>query len=425
MRRTVRRNTRTLLPRIAGRALTSAVWLLAAATAVNCQCDDVQPPDPPVVHDAPSPVIRVLLTSRPVDQARIATTAGHRIEVDGRVLAESAEPLAPLAVRRSQGQWIVGSLRAAGRDLRVLPGPEGHVRLGDVTYRGHVRLLPAEDSRFRAINHVDIESYLAGVLAKELYRDWHIETYRALAVAARTFATYHVTTFGKSHEYDLGDNQASQVYGGLGGETDRSRRAVADTHGVVLSFGPLGAERIFMAQYSACCGGRVNGAYVIRNANRVAPLEGGQVCNDCSQCSRYRWPTVRVAKTDLLAALAARYASARALGRLVRLEVESRTPYGRAVWVRAVGSTGRNVRIRAEDVRMALLFGGVRAARGLYSMNCDIVDRGGSIEFANGRGFGHGVGLCQWGAQGKALQGWTAERILEAYYPGATLYRIH
>ena len=74
---------------------------------------------------------------------------------------------------------------------------------------------------------------------------------------------------------------------------------------------------------------------------------------------------------------------------------------------------------------MALLFGGVRAARGLYSMNCDIVDRGGSIEFANGRGFGHGVGLCQWGAQGKALQGWTAERILEAYYPGATLYRIH
>ncbi|MFW6133897.1 MAG: cell division protein, partial [Planctomycetota bacterium] len=59
------------------------------------------------------------------------------------------------------------------------------------------------------------------------------------------------------------------------------------------------------------------------------------------------------------------------------------------------------------------------------SVNCDIRTEGNDIVFADGRGFGHGVGLCQWGAQGKAEAGWSAERILEFYYPGARLIRAY
>ena len=58
-------------------------------------------------------------------------------------------------------------------------------------------------------------------------------------------------------------------------------------------------------------------------------------------------------------------------------------------------------------------------------MNCDMRDGGDYIEFANGKGFGHGVGLCQWGAQGKALRGWKAEQILGFYYPGASIYKLY
>jgi len=104
--------------------------------------------------------------------------------------------------------------------------------------------------------------------------------------------------------------------------------------------------------------------------------------------------------------------------------VVSATPYGRAVWVDVVGG-GEFVRVRAEDIRLSLIYAGIPAAKGLNSMNCRMVDLGDSIEFADGRGFGHGVGLCQWGAQGKALMGWTAEQILLFYYPGATLYRVN
>ena len=105
--------------------------------------------------------------------------------------------------------------------------------------------------------------------------------------------------------------------------------------------------------------------------------------------------------------------------------MQTTAPGGRAVWVDAVGNDGKKVRLRGEDVRLALIFNGPPAAKKLYSMNCRIVDRGKFIEFADGRGFGHGVGLCQWGGQAKALKGWSPERILQFYYPGATLYRVY
>ena len=72
------------------------------------------------------------------------------------------------------------------------------------------------------------------------------------------------------------------------------------THGQVLAYGPPGQERIFMAQYSACCGGTVNAASVIRDAPDIPPLMGGQPCDDCRYCPRYRWGPVRLAKERYL-----------------------------------------------------------------------------------------------------------------------------
>ena len=108
-----------------------------------------------------------------------------------------------------------------------------------------------------------------------------------------------------------------------------------------------------------------------------------------------------------------------------RIRVVSSTDYGRAVWVDVADHGGRSIRIRAEDIRLALIRTKTPAARGLYSMNCRIRDLGDKFEFYDGRGFGHGVGLCQWGAQGKAAAGWSAERILGFYYPGARFYRAY
>ena len=399
--------------------------MAAIGVVLLCRCNQTKMTVSPGEPTAPgASVVRVLLTSRAAREVRISTTGAYWLKVDGQVIARSVSAMPALAVRYRGGEWHIGSRVARGSEVLLLPARDSMVRLRGRIYRGNLRLLADVGDSFLAINHVGMEDYLAGVLGKELYGDWAPATYEALAVAARTFATYHCTTIGRRRQYDLGDNQASQCYGGYSAETPKSRAAVEATGGVVLSYGPRGHERIFLAQYSACCGGRVNGAYVIRSARRIEPLEGGQVCNDCAACSRYRWPAVRIKKADILHALAARYAAARKLTRIDRIDVVTATTYGRAVWVDVVGD-GESVRVRAEDVRLALISDGPAAAKRINSMNCRMVDLGGVIEFADGRGFGHGVGMCQWGAQGKALKGWTFERILSFYYPGATLYRVN
>ena len=369
------------------------------------------------------PTIRVRLTPLPVESADISTTSPCRILAGGPGDLRLSEPLRPALVRLAGGTWHIAGQSIEADHLEIVTDPPGRVRLGSREYRGSLRLLAVGDGRFLVVGHVNLESYLAGVLPEELYAHWSLQAYRALAVAARTFAMYQMRNFGASHDYDLDATQRSQVYGGFSSETEKAWRAVRSTHGQVLAYGPAGDERVFLAQYSACCGGIVNDAGVLRGGTDIPPLRGGQRCDDCRACSRYRWAAVTVSKRDLYDCLAATYGRVRALQGLARLRVTERTSYGRAVWVEAVDPDGRSARLRFSSIRTALFSGGLPAARKLHSMNCRIRDLGQDIQFYDGRGFGHGVGLCQWGAEGKARKGSSAEQMLEFYYPGATIIR--
>jgi stage II sporulation protein D len=386
----------------------------------------------PVVREQPLtvagvPTVRVLLTNRPVETVVLASSGAWEVVVEGKVAHHSAASMPVTRVRRRAGHWQFGALLFPGGEFIVKPVGESYLQRGTALYRGRLHLKLTEGRKFVVVNHLDLESYLAGVLPKELYPDWSPETYRALAVAARTFAMYHRGHFGANHDYDLGADTSSQVYGGFSAETDKSWRAVQSTHGIVLACGPADKRRVFLAQYSSCCGGIVNPAKVLRSAEDIEPLRGGQRCEDCQFSKRYRWLPVRIAKIDIHRALARAYGSpAEALGGVREIRVTSRTGSGRAIWVDVVGTArGKYLRIRAEDVRLALLASGLARARKLYSMNCTMRDRGAQIEFWDGRGFGHGVGLCQYGAEGKARNGWGAEQILKFYYPGAALFKAY
>jgi len=398
-------------------------FLLVSGTLWSCihqQRIDPPPPAPGV------PQVRVLLTSRPIQAATLSTVGsdGYVLTVDGSVV-NTAGALPPTTASWAGGVWTFNARTVRGRRAVLKPLGRTLLRFGKTTYRGELRLLPWDGGGFTVVNHLDLESYLAGVLPKELYGGWSPQTYRALAVTARTFALYHTLNRGGRGDYDLGSDQSAQVYGGFSAETNKSLEAVRYTYGVVLTAGAKGSERIFMTQYSACCGGRVNDAATLRSAPDLAPLQGGQTCNDCQGCSRYRWPTVTISKVDLHRALKISYPAATLMKDVKEIRVRTRTDYGRAIWVDVVGSGGKSIRIRAADIRLSLLRSGLPAARGLYSMNCTIRDRGSAFEFADGRGFGHGVGLCQWGAQGKAVAGRTAEDILDFYYPGAVRLRAY
>jgi stage II sporulation protein D len=129
---------------------------------------------------------------------------------------------------------------------------------------------------------------------------------------------------------------------------------------------------------------------------------------------------VLVAKSQIYHDLCLVYPSTNDLGGVREIQVANVTDYGRAVWVDVIGANpGKSTRVRAEDLRLCLVKGGSQVGKQLYSLNCQMRDMGSVIEFYNGRGYGHGVGICQWGAEGKAQKGWSAEQILGFYYPGS------
>jgi len=396
-------------------AILAAACATAALVLSSCGGERPVALERPVVEGVPC--IRVLLTPSPVRQEWFSTTGGYQLLADGRVVRSSGGPMVPQRVTRCGRTWRFGGEIEGGR-LELKPSLGGFVRCGTTVYRGTLRLVPIAGETFLVINVLDLESYLAGVLAKELLSSWSVETYAALAIAARTFAMYHMNNGGSAREYDVGADQGWQVYGGVSAESEKAWQAVHRTRGRVLAYGPRGHERVFLAQYSACCGGWVNGAQVLRNAPRIPPLKGGQRCEDCKDCPYYRWPPVRIGKEEFCRAVAEAYPSEKPLGRLLAVRPAVETPYGRAIWLDIVGS-GNVIRLRAEDLRLALLRSRVTAARRIYSMNCRIRVLQDKVEFYDGRGFGHGVGLCQWGAEGKARRGWTAQQILQFYYPGA------
>jgi len=379
--------------------------------------------------DDGAPIIRVLLTPAAVGSADLSAGRGVRILADGRIAIPGRPGPSPISsIRRSGGVWLVGnsSFRAARVVVETIDDRDDrYVGLNARSYRGKLHLLPRGANGFIVVNYVNFEDYLAGVLSKELFPSWHIEAYRSLAVAARTFALYNMLHTRRSKDYDLDDTVASQVYGGRSAETPKSRQAVDTTAGWTLTFKYKGKNRIFMPQYSSCCGGWTNAAIVLRDAPPIAPLQGGQKDLHCTASTRYRWAPVRVSKSEIYTLLCRFHPTVRSLGGLAAIRVTQRLAHGRPVWVDVVGVNGKKARLRAEKIRLALIFGRSVAGKKLYSMNCQIVDAGASIEFRNGRGFGHGVGMCQYGLQGKAMAGWKAQQIVNFYYPGANIVRIY
>ncbi len=404
----------------------AVVLLLAVVLTVSCyRCQSTPKPEP--VLPAKIPIVRVLI-ARSVESIDVGTTGPYEIHADGSVVARSMASLGEGKLSRRNGRWSLHAADYASDELTVVAVGQSCVRVGSGLYREKVVFSAGNGGKILAVNHLDMESYLTGVLARELYRSWHARTYQAQAIAARTYAFYEMGTFGRTHRYDLRSDQSSQVYGGFSAETDKARRAVEATRGIVLAIGPEGNEKVFRAYYSSCCGGMTNSAYVLSGPPvTTGPLAGGQKCDDCKASSRYRWPAVTVPKKIIFRALSKRYRQVADLGELKTIEVVAEAgqdeSFPRAVWINVVGTDGRKVRIRADDLRIALLRDG--QTQGLYSMNCRIRDTGEAIVFDRGRGFGHGVGLCQWGAQGKALRGCSVQEILQLYYPGAKLFRAY
>ncbi|MBK7947455.1 MAG: SpoIID/LytB domain-containing protein [Deltaproteobacteria bacterium] len=336
--------------------------------------------------------------------ATVASAAGSPAV---RVLL--VESKAPVAIGGASGELRVGVAREThglvvdGEPVGVVWSPrgDGPWRVDGRRYRGRLELR-AVQGQVLVVNHVELEDYVAATVGGEMPASWPEQALAAQAVATRTYAL-HQRDRRRGEPWDVRATEQSQVYRGIESESSPTRRAADATRGEILTH----AGRPILAAFHSTSGGRTASASEVWG-ERVPYLGSIDVEHEEDAPFTY-WRTVIAPETldDLLAAMGAD------LGPLHAIEVDGRTESGRVERLIATGRA-RRIYIRGDHLRTLV------ESLGLRSRLFDIRDTPEGFAFV-GSGFGHGVGMSQWGARELARRGTPYQRILARFYPGARL----
>ena len=351
-----------------------------------------------------------------IETMRIAMgDAAAEVRLSGRALAFGADAedgtftavsSGRATVKRVNGRLTLNGAPVVGDALRFraggaprdagAPGDES-IKVAELQVRGDV-VVRLNRGALQLVDVLPLEDYLVGVLGSEMPRTFPDEALKAQAIAARTYALYKkLQAYGQP--FHMGSSVLSQVYGGLAAEDERTRAAVEATRGMVLTYELAPIE----AYFHASCGGRTEAG--LEALGRDLPYLTPVDC-PCAKLPASRW-SLTVSAAELQTALGGGKGEA-------GLEVASRTATGRV----------RRLRLGSDRQLDAVTFREKLGYTQVKSLWFDVQRGKGSVTLV-GRGYGHGAGLCQWGAKALADQGWDYARILEHYYPGTELQALY
>lgn len=271
-------------------------------------------------------------------------------------------------------------------------------------YAGKFFIIPATHT-FYIVEHVDLENYLYGVLPYEMSYSWPLEALKAQAVAARTYTLKTIENV-KNKSFDLYSDVRSQMYKGGGKQYDSVKQAVDATRSQVLTYD----GNLFYTYYHGNCGG---GTDDVRSwnptASTIKPLSGAS-CSTDSHSKSYSW------KMNISTAKVMEYAKTVGLkGNLKGLSIAKKTGTGRAT----------NLTIRSSSGIKQVPCGKFRLATGIRSCKITKISVLGQTVHFEGKGYGHGIGMCQDGANGMAKNKKDYKQILKHYYPGSKITEIN
>lgn len=361
------------------------------------------PPQDPQTKASPSDVtVRVLLAEKQ-KSALIKHTGRVYVYTLNLDKKYKVSPPGTLSVKAlGAGKIQVGTLQAA-QTIVLEPATGMLLEWNKNAYSGKIYIIPAGNT-FHLVEHAPLETYLYGVLPYEMSHSWPIEALKAQAVAARTY-TLKTLEGVKNKNFDVFSDVRSQMYKGGGKQYDSVKKAVDETRGEVLSY----QDKLFFTYYHANCGG---GTDDVRSwnpgAQSIKPLSGAS-CKYDSHSKSHSWQmNISHAKVET-------YAKSVGLsGNLKSIKIARKTDTGRAT----------NLTLKTSKGTKTVPCGKFRLATGIRS--CKITKlsvRRNDVHF-EGKGYGHGVGMCQDGANGMAKSGKNYKKILKNYYPGAELKKL-
>lgn len=311
-----------------------------------------------------------------------------------------------------RGGWRTNLVRAAAAGASVdVDGRRGMAfRLRSerpIRFNGREYPSPLEIVRsgegLAVVNDVPFEDYVVGVVRAEASEKWPPAMLSAQATVARTYAA-HRRLLAAGKPFHILASTAHQQYAGRVPAASPIWTAVRDTAGQVL----LWEGEVFPAFYHTESGGYTEdprSVFAARNMPGLKPVR----CDFSFGSPHFYW-SLDVRLSELAETLRRNGITS---GAISAIEVTERTPSLRAAVVAVRGEQG-TFTVRGNDFRRMLGYDTFKST--LFAVALD-----GEWARFSGRGYGHGVGMCQWGAKGMAEQGYSAREILEYFYPGTTL----
>ncbi|CAH2212616.1 SpoIID/LytB domain-containing protein [Tepidibacter aestuarii] len=328
-------------------------------------------------------------------------------------------------------------------------------------YRGSALFKRSDNNNMTVINRVGLNEYLYGVVPREMSGSWPIEALKAQAIAARNYAIMNMGKY-KKYGFDLTDDTFSQVYGGYGSEHSNSNRAVDETRGQIM----VCDGRIVSALYHSNSGGKTEDSENVWS-NKVSYLRGVEDSYSLGYPND-NWSIV-MTKEDIKSKLSRDNVD---IGSITDVKIEELSENDRVIKIKFIGTNGEKeytknstrtilgLKSNYYDIAKAQGAGGTEifyiystdgnkeknSLNNMYAITSDGVqgisnntniylmgnndtiqlnlDNAISDKYTiNGHGWGHGLGMSQWGAKNMAEQGFSYEDILKHYYTGIEIQR--
>lgn len=343
--------------------------------------------------------IRVLI-SRDINQLKIVGSRLSLTELpSGRQLIKNKNFF---TIIREKGPFLRVKEPGILASGFALTSRQGYLVILGRKYKGKILFFPGNNRNIWIINELPLEEYLVGLVNKEISSQWPLAAVKAQVLAARTYA-YFQQEKRADNLFDVEATVNDQVYGGVDFEDERARKAVLETEGEVILY----QGKPIFAVYHACCGGKTESSAYLWAGDY--PYLKSISCIYCLDSPHFIWNyQLEIDKLEeILHTRGSAYLPVKEILEGPRNESKRITKI-------IISRQGDTLEISAPEFRQLLGYDLLR------STNFWVKKVNSNFAFA-GIGWGHGVGLCQWGAKGLAETGADYRSIIKYYYQGVEI----
>jgi stage II sporulation protein D len=383
--------------------------LLLLVTALTmCQTQAQTKVDSKSTQQATSyTIVRVLLKTVPASahEPLLIGTTGKKLQLyDDVTSLKKINNVVALKVQQKKGQLFVNGKKYRQHKLYVA-SQDGHMRCDDRHYDGIISLVLYKHELL-IINEVPLEEYICSVLRTESWPGWPLEVNKLFAITSRTYVISMIDEAKKTGRlYDVHNCNRHQTYQGVH-DKKILKDAVKQTEGVIMTYN----KKPIIAMFDSCCGGVVPADMQGVNFTDAPYLARTAACTYCTHCKIYSWQA-SFSYEELTAKLK-QYLPKKA--RVTNIVITKHDKAGLAQQL-LIQCGSKKTYIDGKQLYSAF--------KEIKSFCYTITKDKKGITF-NGRGYGHHIGLCQWGAREMVRCGFDYRSILKFYYPEIRIEKL-